>query len=105
MSQHNIIGSEAFDNKRYIIVRNVRAGVGRNRRRRNTILLISVAVVALLVGALLAVTALVPMLMAQPAAEPAAVSSAENAQLRVQPVQPAPDTTAAPAAVSSSPAA
>ncbi|WP_292050580.1 MULTISPECIES: hypothetical protein [unclassified Brevundimonas] len=62
MSQHNIIGSEAFDGRRYIIVRKVRGGISR-RRRRSAILMVVVAVTALIIGALVAVFALAPLLM------------------------------------------
>ena len=68
MSQHNIIGSEAFEGKRYIIVRNVRGGVGRSRRRRSTLTFFAVAVIALVVGALVAVFALAPLWMSAPEA-------------------------------------
>lgn len=62
LSQHNIIGSEAFDERRYIMVRKVRGGISR-RRRRNGVVMAVVAIVALIIGALVAVFALAPLLM------------------------------------------
>lgn len=91
MSQHNIIGSEAFNGTRYIIVRNVRSGIGRRRRRRTGIVMLSVAVLALLLGALVAVFALAPLLMDNAAARtaPAATTDAgTQSPLRLQPVEP-----------------
>ncbi|MEG1451210.1 hypothetical protein [Brevundimonas sp.] len=89
MSQHNIIGSEAFNGTRYIIVRNVRTGIGR-RRRRTGIVMLSVAILALLLGALVAVFALAPLLMDNAAARevPAATTDAgQQSPLRLQPVE------------------
>lgn len=91
MSQHNIIGSEAFEGKRYIMVRKVRSGV-RQRRRRNSMMLLSVAIIALIIGALVAVFALAPLLMQQQAnAAPVAQASTADADtqtpLRLQPVE------------------
>lgn len=89
MSQHNIIGSEAFEGKRYIIVRSVRGGIGRHRRRRSLLMAIAVAVVALVIGAMVAVFALSPLWMAPvPSTLPAAAASEAGAQtpLGLQPV-------------------
>ena len=90
MSQHNIIGSEAFSGIRYIIVRNVRTGIGR-RRRRNGIVMLSVAVLALLLGALVAVFALAPLLMERATAREVPVAdtavAGEQSPLRLQPVE------------------
>ena len=90
MSQHNIIGSEAFEGKRYIMVHQVRSNV-RRRRRRNSLVILVVAVIALIVGALVAAFALAPLLM-HPQAQaitPAIAEQAEDAQslLRMQPVE------------------
>lgn len=88
MSQHNIIGSEAFDGRRYIIVRQVRSGIGR-RRRRPAIVLTIVAVLALLIGAAVAVFALAPMLAQNNAPTAAVETSDMRDQMRLQPVEPA----------------
>lgn len=90
MSQHNIIGSEAFEGKRYIMVHQVRSNV-RRRRRRNSLMILFVAVIALLVGALVAVFALAPLLMHPQAAAamPSAIEQAADSRalLRMQPVE------------------
>ena len=90
MSQHNIIGSEAFSGIRYIIVRNVRTGIGR-RRRRTGIVMLSVAVLALLLGALVAVFALAPLLMDRATAREVPATdttiAGEQSPLRLQPVE------------------
>lgn len=87
MSQHNIIGSEAFSGTRYIIVRNVRTGLGR-RRRRTGMVMLGVAILALLLGALAAVFALAPLLMDQATArEVPAKAAAGQSSMRLQPVE------------------
>lgn len=103
MSQHNIIGSEAFSGRRYILVREVRSSIGRRRRRRrNGMVMVVVAIAALLLGIGGALFALGPVLVQQsrplPPAQP--VQSAEDlAQMRMQPVQAATaDEAAAPVA-------
>lgn len=88
MSQHNIIGSEAFDGRPYIIVRQVRSGIGR-RRRRPALVLTIVAVVALLAGAAAAVFALAPMLVEfNPPATTTKATDMRD-QMRLQRVEPA----------------
>lgn len=99
MSQHNIIGSEAFSGTRYIIVRNVRTGIGR-RRRRTGMVMLSVAILALLLGALVAVFALAPLLMDNAAAREAptaATDAGKQSPLRLQPVETGAATAAATA--------
>jgi len=75
LSQHNIIGSEAFTNRPYVLVRNVRPGGFRRRRSRS---LIAYGVVAALsAGAAVAAFAMGPLLFDKtveaPAATPAPV--------------------------------
>ncbi|WP_242912949.1 MULTISPECIES: hypothetical protein [Brevundimonas] len=92
MSQHNIIGSEAFDGRPYIIVRKVPVGINR-RRRRNTMMTVAVAIIALIVGALVAVFALTPILMDR---GNAAVPTARG-HVQVAPSKPVAATTTASA--------
>lgn len=63
MSQHNIIGSEAFSNRPYVLVRNVRPGGLRRRRSRSLIAYGVVAVLALSAGAAVAAFAMGPLLV------------------------------------------
>ncbi|MGI4818062.1 MAG: hypothetical protein ACRYFE_06030 [Janthinobacterium lividum] len=95
MSQHNIIGSEAFDGRRYIIVRQVRSGIGR-RRRRPALVLTIVAIMALLAGATVAVFALAPLLAQNNAPAATLEPSDMRDQMRMQPVEPAEEATAQP---------
>ena len=62
MSQHNIIGSEAFSTRPYVLVRNVRGGF-RRRRSRSLIAYGVVAVLALSAGAAVAAFAMGPLLV------------------------------------------
>lgn len=99
MSQHNIIGSEAFSSRRYILVQHMRPSLGR-RRRRPAVVIAVVAVIALLAGIGVALFAMGPALVQQtsplPPAQP--VQTAQDiAQMRLQPVEPA--NAAAPASV------
>lgn len=71
MSQHNIIGSEAFSNRPYVLVRNVRPGGFRRRRSRSLIAYGVVAVLALSAGAAAAAFALGPLLVDRAAPPPA----------------------------------
>lgn len=87
LSQHNIIGSEAFDGRPYIIVRKVRVGISR-RRRRNAIVMVSVAVIALIVGALVAVFALAPLLLERNHAMANAEALLESRSPLVAPTKP-----------------
>lgn len=52
MSQHNIIGSEAFDRRPFVVIRGMKAGNFRRRRTRAAVLLTVVGLVALIGGAL-----------------------------------------------------
>lgn len=95
LSQHNIIGSEAFDGRRYIIVRQVRSGIGR-RRRRPALVLTIVAIMALLAGATVAVFALAPLLAQNNAPAATLEPSDMRDQMRLQPVEPTEEATAQP---------
>lgn len=68
MSQHNIIGSEAFSNRPYILVRNVRPGGFRRRRARSLIAYGVVAALALSAGVVVAAFAMGPLLVSDGAA-------------------------------------
>lgn len=70
MSQHNIIGSEAFTNRPYVLVRNVRPGGFRRRRSRSLIAYGVVAVLALSAGAAVAAFAMGPLLVDSAAPAP-----------------------------------
>lgn len=96
MSQHNIIGSEAFDGRPTIIVRKVRVGIGR-RRRRNAMVTITVAIIALIVGALVAVFALAPLLMDRDHAMANAATSPNASSALTAPSKPEASTTTASA--------
>lgn len=76
MSQHNIIGSEAFSNRPYVLVRNVRPGGFRRRRSRSLIAYGVVAVLALSAGAVVAAFAMGPLLVDRTAEAPVAASLA-----------------------------
>lgn len=86
MSQHNIIGSEAFEGRRYIMVHHVRSGIGR-RRRKPVIVISLVAIVALLAGAAAAAFALGPLLAQANAPAVSVEQPNEKAQMRLQPVE------------------
>lgn len=89
MSQHNIIGSEAFNNTTHILVRSVRPGGFRRRRSRSLIAYGVVAVLALSAGAVVAAFAMGPLLMDKAAANPAA-TEAGLSPLATPPAAPAP---------------
>lgn len=77
MSQHNIIGSEAFSQRPFVIIRGVKTGGFRRRRSGSAVAYAVVAVLALSAGAAVAAFALGPLLVqADPAsaATPAAVT-------------------------------
>jgi hypothetical protein len=76
LSQHNIIGSEAFSNHPYVLVRNVRPGGFRRRRSRSLIAYGVVAVLALSAGAAVAAFAMGPLLIDKAAEAPAAATPA-----------------------------
>ena len=63
MSQHNIIGSEAFTKGPFVIIRGVKSGGFRRRRSRSLAAYVIVAVLALSAGAAAAVFALGPLLV------------------------------------------
>lgn len=75
MSQHNIIGSEAFRNRTHVLVRNVRPGGFRRRRARSLIAYGVVAVLALSAGAVVAAFAMGPLLVDSAAQGPAALEA------------------------------
>ena len=62
MSQHNIIGSEAFDKRPFIIVRSYRMGGSRRRRASTTLAYVIVAAIALLIGAVVVALVMGPKL-------------------------------------------
>lgn len=96
MSQHNIIGSEAFKGRPHIMVYHMRHGIGR-RRRRPAVVMALVAVIALLAGAAVAVFALGPLLFAQTATANASLELPDaKAQMRLQPVETVAETQNAP---------
>lgn len=66
MSQHNIIGSEAFSQRPFVIIRGVKTGGIRRRRSGSAAAYVIVAVLALSAGAAVAAFALGPLLV-QPA--------------------------------------
>lgn len=73
MSQHNIIGSEAFSQRPFVIIRGVKTGGIRRRRSGSAVAYILVAVLALSAGAAAAAFALGPLMVeASPSATTAA---------------------------------
>lgn len=62
MSQHNIVGSEAFDRSPFVLIRSVRPGGMRRRRARTTTAFIAGAATALVLGAGGLVLAFLPAL-------------------------------------------
>ncbi len=74
MSQHNIVGSEAFSNRQYVLITHVRSSGSRRRRARAMTAYVVVAVLALSAGAAAAAFALGPFLVRAPHTEaPSAV--------------------------------
>ena len=104
MSQHNIIGSEAFDNRRYIMVHHMRPSFGR-RRRRPIIVMTVVAVIALLAGATVAAVALAPLLARNEAGAAPSLTDTARSQLRLQPVENTRPTASSGAGTTVAPAA
>lgn len=88
LSQHNIIGSEAFKGRPHIMVYHMRHGIGR-RRRRPAVVITLVAVIALLAGAAVAAFALGPLLAQPSSATAATIVDAAQSQMRLQPVETA----------------
>lgn len=73
MSQHNIMGSEAFNKGPFVIIRAVKSGGFRRRRSRSIAAYVVVAVLALSAGAAAAALALGPLLVQAEVATPAPV--------------------------------
>ena len=70
MSQHNIMGSEAFTKGPFVIIRAVKSGGFRRRRSRSLVTYTVVAVLALSAGAAVAAFALGPLIVqAAPASD------------------------------------
>ena len=63
MSQHNIIGSEAFSQRPFVIIRGVKTGGIRRRRSGSAAAYVIVAVLALSAGAAVAAFALGPLMV------------------------------------------
>lgn len=63
MSQHNIVGSEAFDRRPSVIIRSLRPGGLRRRRARTALAFIAGAVVTAVAGVLGAIAVFVPNLV------------------------------------------
>ena len=77
MSQHNIIGSEAFSQRPFVIIRGVKTGGIRRRRSGSAAAYVIVAVLALSAGTAVAAFALGPLLVqAEPSAAPTAAAPA-----------------------------
>ncbi len=83
MSQHNIIGSEAFTKGPFIIIRGVKSGGFRRRRSRSLAAYAVVAILALSAGAAAAAFALGPLLV-----EAAPAGSALSASVATLPAAP-----------------
>ena len=64
MSQHNIIGSEAFDRSPFVVIRSVKAGGMRRRRSRTAMAFAAGAGAAVIGGAIAAVMVFGPALAA-----------------------------------------
>lgn len=62
MSQHNIIGSEAFDRSPFVIIRSVRTGGMRRRQTRTAFAFMAGAAAAVVGGIVAAVVAFGPSL-------------------------------------------
>ena len=62
MSQHNIIGSEAFDRSPFVIIRSVRTGGMRRRQTRTAFAFVAGAAAAVIGGVVAAVVAFGPSL-------------------------------------------
>ena len=60
MSQHNIVGSEAFDRRPLVTIRSLRPGGLRRRRARTAIAFIAGAVAMAAAGIITAVAVFVP---------------------------------------------
>ena len=63
MSQHNIVGSEAFDRRPSVTIRSLRPGGLRRRRARTALAFVAGAVVTAVGGVLGAIAIFVPNLV------------------------------------------
>ncbi|MGO4409154.1 MULTISPECIES: hypothetical protein [unclassified Brevundimonas] len=79
MSQHNIIGSEAFSQRPFVIIRGVKTGGFRRRRSGSAVAYAVVALLALSAGAAVAAFALGPLLVQSDPANAAALAAATPA--------------------------
>lgn len=89
MSQHNIVGSEAFSNRQYVLITHVRSSGSRRRRARAMTAYVVVAVLALSAGAAAAAFALGPFLVGMPQAETVPVAPASDQATPSLPTPPA----------------
>lgn len=87
MSQHNIVGSEAFSSRQYVLITHVRPSGSRRRRARAMTAYVVVAVLALSAGAAAAAFALGPFLVGTPAESATPAADAPSPSL---PTPPAP---------------
>ena len=62
MSQHNIVGSEAFNRSPFVVIRSVRTGGMRRRRARSAVAFIAGAVAAVVGGLVAAIAIFGPSL-------------------------------------------
>lgn len=62
MSQHNIVGSEAFDRRPSVIIRSLKPGGLRRRRARTALAFVAGALVTVVAGIVGAVAIFVPNL-------------------------------------------
>jgi len=96
LSQHNIIGSEAFSQRPFVIIRGVKTGGIRRRRSGSAAAYIIVALLALSAGAAVAAFALGPLMVE--AAPPGAASDASVPATATSPAPAAPVTATTPSA-------
>jgi len=85
LSQHNIIGSEAFSQRPFVIIRGVKTGGFRRRRSGSGLTYAVVAVLALSAGAAVAAFALGPLLVQPDSASAAAPVHTASPALPVAP--------------------
>ncbi|WEK58080.1 MAG: hypothetical protein P0Y52_00655 [Candidatus Brevundimonas phytovorans] len=78
MSQHNIIGSEAFSQRPFVIIRGVKTGGIRRRRSGSAAAYIVVALLALSAGAAVAAFALGPLMVEAAPADVVIPATATN---------------------------
>lgn len=63
MSQHNIVGSEAFDRRPSVIIRSLKPGGLRRRRARTALAFVAGALVTVVAGVVGAIAVFVPNLV------------------------------------------